>query len=86
MPKNPLNRVFLHASKRPHLALGLIISHPGKWGKMSLARKKGWDVYDFKKTVRKLERKGLIESRGSKLYPTDLGLSVYRDTLLHRLR
>ena len=86
MPKNPHNRIFIQVDKRPHVALGLIINHPGKWGRLSLARKRGWDVYDFKKTIRKLERKGLIESRGTKLYPTDLGLVVYRDTFLHRVR
>jgi predicted transcriptional regulator len=86
MPKNPHNRLFIQRNKKPHAALGLIIASPGKWGKMSLARSMGWNIYDFKKIVKKLIGKGLIESKANKLYPTDVGCTVYKDTLLHRAR
>jgi hypothetical protein len=46
----------------------------------------GWNIYDFKKIVKKLIGKGLIESKANKLYPTDVGCTVYKDTLLHRAR
>lgn len=86
MPKNPQGRVFIHVNKRPHKTLGIVIDEPGKWGKISLARAHGWDIYDFKKIVRKLIEKGLVETKANKIYPTDLGCVVYRDTFLHRKR
>ena len=86
MPKNPHGNVFIHAYKKPHTALGIVIAEPGRWGKISLARRNGWDVYDFKKIVLKLIKKGLIVSKANKLYPTELGLVVYGDTFLHRQR
>ena len=86
MPRNPHNRVFIQRNKKPHATLGLIIASPGRWGKMSLAREMGWDIYDFKKIIRKLVSKGLIESKANKLYPTDVGHIVYKDAFLHRDR
>ena len=41
----------------------------------------------MKKAIKKLEGKGLVTAdKMKKLYPTDLGERVYKDTFLHRDR
>ena len=87
MPKNPKGIIFIQKGKKPHKALGLVIDEPGRWGVASISKKFGWDIYDFKKAIKKLEGKGLVTTdKMKKLYPTSLGESVYNDTFLHRDR
>ena len=83
MPKNPSNKVFLHRGKKPHICLGLAIASPGRWGIPSISTSFGWDVYDLKKVVLKMEAKGLVEVRRRKLYATEFGVMVYAETLEH---
>ena len=87
MPKNPRGLVFIQKGKKPHVCLGMVIEEPGKWGVISISKKFGWDAYDLKKAIKKLEKKFLVTTNNlKKLYPTDLGERVYSDTLLHRER
>lgn len=83
MPKNPSNKVFLHRGKKPHICLGLAITSPGRWGIASISRSFGWDVYDLKKAVLKMETKGLVVIRRRKIYATEFGATIYSETFEH---
>ena len=86
MPKNPTNRIFLHKGKKPHTCLGLAISSPGRWGVSTISRCFGWDIYDIKKAVLKMEAKGLLVIKKRKIYATEFGSIVYYETLEHMPR
>ena len=87
MPRNPKGLIFIQKGKKPHICLGMVIEEPGRWVVASISKKFGWDIYDLKKAIKKLEGKGLVTAdKMKKLYPTDLGERVYKDTFLHRDR
>ena len=80
MPKNPKGLIFLQKNKRPHITLGMAVKEPGKWGRLTIARQHGWNIYVFKKTIDKLIKKGLVVVKLNKLWPTELGSKVYNET------
>lgn len=86
MPKNPSNKTFLHKGKKPHICLGLAILSPGKWGVSTISKHYGWDIYDLKKAILKMESKGLLTISRRKIYATSLGSLVYHETLEHMPR
>ena len=82
MPANPNNKVFIHAKKKTHIVMIMVCANPGRWGAMTIAKKNRWDHNDLVKVVTKLISKGLIVrvSPSNKLFPTDRGVEVLKET------